>query len=681
VANSLALSRDSVRKLGGGSGEADLEKLMSTATQDQLERAAAALAEDPAIAERIARNIAAGAPADPRPQLILASALRRLGRPSEALPILVHLARSFPKAARTRFELGLCLCATGSDKEGDRQLDEAIRLDPNHAESWHAIEQRAFVTGDEARELRAQAALARINAGHPDFGHAAELVVLGRHAEAEPLLQRLCMAQPRHAEGFRLMAACHVARRATHSAETLLRHALAIAPDNRRIRFDLAHALYAARQAGKAMTELQPLLTLDPANFAYRNLQAACVGLLGDDEGAEAIHNELAEAFPANPRIAINHGHAARTAGKRDVAISAYRRATALSPNAGEPWWGLANLKIGVLNDADEAEMRRLLAGRLPDDDRMRLSYALARRLEDGGQAAEAFRLYAEGAALACERFGGQDRDYAGEAQRSNALFTPEFLSAREAWGANSHAPIFVVGLPRSGSTLVEQILASHPQIEGTMELPYIGAIVGRIQLEGGADRIAAATADEVRAWGEEYLALAQVHRRLGRERFIDKMPNNFRHIGLIRMILPNARIVDVRRHPMAACFSAFKQLFSEGQEFSYDLSELGAYYRHYLAIMRHFSATQPGVVHRLIYEDLVEHTEQQVALLLAAIGVPFDPGCLRFFENDRAVRTVSSEQVRQPIYRAGLDHWRMFSPWLGDLKDALGDAIENWRV
>jgi len=212
------------------------------------------------------------------------------------------------------------------------------------------------------------------------------------------------------------------------------------------------------------------------------------------------------------------------------------------------------------------------------------------------------------------------------------------------------------------------------------MELSYIGGIAARIEQDGGMARLASASADELRGWGEEYLARAQIHRRLGRAHFIDKMPNNFRHIGLIRLILPNARIIDVRRNPMASCFSGFKQLFAEGQEFSYDLADLAAYYRHYLAIVRHFHAASPGAVHTLIYEDLVDDTEVQVRRLLDAVGVPFDSATLRFHENDRAVRTVSSEQVRQPIYRSGLDHWRAFEPWLGPLADGLGPDLVNWR-
>lgn len=648
---------------------------------DPFEQAAAALADQPAVAERLARALIARAANDPRPRLILASALRRLNRAAEALPILTDLARAFPQAARTRYELGLSLCAVGRPQEGDRQLDEAARLDPNHAEAWKAIEARAFAAGNAARERRAQAALARITAGDPQLGRAAELVALDRHAEAEPLLRRFCLAQPNHVEGLRLMAACQVAARAFAAAETLLRHALTLTPDSRRLRFDLAHALFAGQQAEPAMAELAPLLEAEPANLAYRNLLAACLGLLGDDRGAEAINAELAAAFPDNPRVAVNHGHAARTAGGRDRAIAAYRRAIALSPQSGEAWWGLANLKVGVLNDADEAQMRRLLDFGLPDEDRMRIEYALARRLEDSGQPEQAFAHYARGAALARVRFAQVARDYPAELDLTQRLFTPAFLAERADWGVADEAPIFVVGLPRSGSTLVEQILASHPAVEGTMELPYMGIIAGEIEAEGTAKVLDAATPEQVRSWGERYLACAQIHRRLGRARFIDKMPNNFRHIGLIRLILPRARIIDVRRHPMAACFSGFKQLFAEGQEFSYDLADLGRYYRHYLATIRHFQAVAPGAVYTQRYEDLVEDTEGQVRALLAALELPFDPACLRFFENDRAVRTVSSEQVRQPIYRSGLDQWRAFEPWLDPLKSALGDAQTGWRV
>ena len=348
---------------------------MPSVVIDTLDQAARSLSENPDQAERIARALVVNSPGDPRPRLILASALRRLGRNGEALTILDDLVRAFPKAARTRYELGLVLTAQGRGPEGERHLAEAVRLDGNHLEAWQALKQVAFSRGDHVQEAVANAAIARIEAGGGELGHAAELVELGRHAQAEPFLRTFCLAQPKHPEALRLLAACHIANRAPDLAETLLRHALSLAPKtSARIRFDLAHALYTARLGEKALEELGPLLDAEPDSVAYRTLQAACLGLLGDDQGAEAIQAELARAWPENARIAVNHGHAARTAGERDVAIAAYRRATALSPEAGEPWWGLANLKIGVLSDSDEARMRELLANRLPDAERMRIA-------------------------------------------------------------------------------------------------------------------------------------------------------------------------------------------------------------------------------------------------------------------------------------------------------------------
>jgi tetratricopeptide (TPR) repeat protein len=653
---------------------------MNTVMTDPLDKAAAALATDPLFAERQARVLCARVPNDPRPRLILASALRRLDRPAEALPILIDLAKAWPRAARTRFELGLCLAAQGRAEEGRGQLDAAVGFDPGLAEAWRAIEAQAFASGDSARERRAQAALARIDHAVPVLGQAAEWIVLGQFERAEPVLQDYCRTHPDDAEGARLLACCYIAARAFDNAETLLRHALALRPDFLLARFDLARALF-LRQAGEAaLAELAPLLADDPANPAYRNLQAACLALLGDDHGAEALQAGLAAQFADNPQIAINHGHALRTAGSRDRAIAAYRHALALRPETGEAWWSLANLKVGLLTADDEATMTALLAGPLADDDRMHLAYALGRRADDAGNADLAFSHYRIGAALARRRQIGPSPDLDAQLAAMQRVFTPEFFANRADWGDPDPAPIFVVGLPRSGSTLVEQILASHANVEGTMELPFIPALAGRVEQAGGLATLTLASRDTLREWGGVYLERTRVHRRMGRARFIDKMPNNFRHIGLIRLILPNAKIIDVRRHPMASCFSCFKQLFAEGQEFSYDLADLAAYYRHYLGVIGHFRDVVPGAVHTLIYEDLVDDTEGQVRRLLDYCGLPFDPATLRFFENDRAVRTVSSEQVRQPIYRSGLDQWRAFESHLAPLAEGLGDALQTWR-
>ena len=263
-------------------------------------------------------------------------------------------------------------------------------------------------------------------------------------------------------------------------------------------------------------------------------------------------------------------------------------------------------------------------------------------------------------------------------------LMDRDFFARHAGGGEPAPDPIFIVGLPRSGSTLVEQILASHSQVEGTMELPDLGRVASELARAHGAgdvlDCLEAITPDELAAAGRDYLARTRVYRKTAQPRFIDKMPNNFLHVGLIALILPGAKIIDARRAPMAACFSAFKQHFAQGQAFSHDLGDLGHYYRDYVVLMRHLDAMLPGRIHRVIYEDMVEETEQQIRSLLDYCGLPFEERCLRFFENDRAVRTVSSEQVRQPIYRGGLAQWKAYEPWLGPLQAALGPALQDWR-
>jgi hypothetical protein len=323
----------------------------------------------------------------------------------------------------------------------------------------------------------------------------------------------------------------------------------------------------------------------------------------------------------------------------------------------------------------------RLATPVLDVEDRLHLRFALGKALEDRGDFAGSFKHYSEGARLRRGELHYDADQTSEETRRSQALFTQDFFALRADGGATSSAPIFIVGLPRSGSTLVEQILSSHSSVEGTMELPDLPRIARTIGRDGDYfDRLAALTPDERTLLGEEFLSAARVHRKLGRPFFIDKMPNNCRHIGLIHLILPRATIIDARRHPMAACFSAFKQHFARGQGFSYDLADLGRYYRDYVTLMDHVDAVLPGRIHRVIYEDIVDGMEAEVRRLLDHCELPFEEACLRFHENVRAVRTASSEQVRRPIYREGLEHWRNYAPWLSPLSVALGPTLETWR-
>jgi hypothetical protein len=367
--------------------------------------------------------------------------------------------------------------------------------------------------------------------------------------------------------------------------------------------------------------------------------------------------------------------------------VDAYRQAVTRQPTMGEAWWSLANLKTVHLGAGDIAVMQRALTGAeaadpRSDEDIFHLHFALGKAFEDAGDHAAAFGHYDRGNRLRRTMIRHDPALFSAEVAATAATFTAAFIAERGRGGCPAPDPIFIVGLPRAGSTLVEQILASHSQVEGTMELPDMMMIASRLQARVDAGEfadfrsmMAALTPGDRQRLGEEYLERTRIHRRTDRPFFIDKMPNNWQHIGLIRLILPNARLIDARRHPMSCCFSGWKQHFARGQTFSYDLGDIGRYYRDYLGLMAAYEAAAPGSVHRVIYEKMVADTEGEVRRLLAFLDLPFEPACLEFWKTDRAVRTASSEQVRRPIFTDGIDQWTHFEPWLGPLATALGSA------
>jgi len=382
----------------------------------------------------------------------------------------------------------------------------------------------------------------------------------------------------------------------------------------------------------------------------------------------------------------LSFGHTLKTAGHTERAIAAYRRALELEPGCGDACWSLANLKTFRFEDAEVEAMRVQLARTdLPVEDRYQFEFALGKALEDRGEYAESFAHYVEGNSQRRRTVSYNADENHERVQRAKSVLTAEFFREREGWGEAATGPIFVLGMPRAGSTLIEQILSSHSQVEGTMELPEMNSLARGLRRmaesprEGYVGVLAEQDPEALLALGRSYLERTRVHRRTDAPFFIDKMPNNYLHIGLIRLALPNARIIDARRHPLACCLSVFKQLFARGQNFSYDLHELGRYYRDYVELMAHYDAVLPGLVHRVHYESMVDDTEGQVRRLLDFCGLPFEEGCLRFYENERAVRTASSEQVRKPIYREGKDHFRHYAQWLAPLEDALGEVLASY--
>jgi len=433
---------------------------------------------------------------------------------------------------------------------------------------------------------------------------------------------------------------------------------------------------------------VEQLLAKEPRNPGYLNLKAAILANLGDSADSIKVYESVLAGHPRQPKIWMSYGHCLKTAGRQEDSIAAYRRAIGMQPTLGEAYWSLANLKTFRFSPADMVAIRDALdRSDLTDEDRLHFEFSLGKALEDEGCYEESFTHYAKGNAVRRRIHPYSADEEARYVNRCRTQHTAEFFKARESAGAQSAAPIFIVGLPRSGSTLLEQILASHPLVEGTMELPDLPQIArelaGREEKDESAApflrAVAALSRAELRDLGERYLATTRIYRKTEAPFFVDKMPNNWLYVGLIQLILPNARIIDARRHPLGCCLSAFKQHFARGQSFSYDLEDLGRYYRGYVELMAHYDTVLPRRIHRVFYESMIEDTETEVRRLLDHCALPFDEQCLRFYENERSVRTASSEQVRRPIFRDGMDHWRHYEPWLGPLKQALGTVLERY--
>ena len=652
-----------------------------------IERAAALLGTQPALAEREISAVLKVLPKDPRALLILASARRRLGDIKGARAIIEPLAKAYPRAARTQYEYGAVLVALGDTRNGVAALRQATGLNRDLTEAWRALGDALFLDGDVANADAAYAELARASVTNPALKPAANAFCAGDLERADALLREHLKQHLGDVDAIRMLA--EVALKATRyeDAELLLERCLELDPRDETAQFNLAETLVRQQKGARAIPLLQSLLSADAPNPAYRNLLAAAYSLIGADDEAIAVYDGLLADFPKQTGIWMNYGHQLRAVGRTADALTAYRRSAALSRTPGDAFWSLANMKLAVFADEDITVMREQAARRdLLDDDRVQIQYALGKALEDRGEYAASFEHYARGAALRRPSRPYSADDISAKLKAAAEAFTTDFFTRRSGYGADTDEPIFVIGLPRSGSTLVEQILASHSQVEGTMELPNIGQT--NRELEKAAEERGEAypaslgrlNAAETRALGQAFIDATRVHRHLDRPRFIDKMPNNFLYLGLICLILPKARIIDARRHPLGSGFSAFKQLFAQGQAFSYDLTDIGRYYRDYVEVMRHFDRVLPGRIHRVIYEDLVEDTEAEVRRLLDYCGLPFEEACLRFYDTNRAVRTVSSEQVRRPIFRDGIDQWRNYEPWLDPLKIALGPALDSWR-
>lgn len=583
--------------------------------------------------------------------------------------------------------LGLAASAQRQFAQAVEILRPLVQAQAGSAAAWLALADAQFGLGDDAAADAAYMQHVRLSVRTAELMQAADALAQGHLPEAETRLRARLQRQPTDVAAQRMLAELAARLGRNDEAIALLEQVLQRAPSFDAARQNLATVLNRGNRHDEALVEIDHLLTRDPSSQNLQNMRAVVLGKLGDFDAAITTYEGVLAKLPQQWQVWLGYGHALKTANRSNDAITAYRRALAINPSFGGAWWSLANLKTMRFDAADIAAMQaQLQRQELDDDARLHIEFALGKAQEDAGANAEAFTHYARGNALRRQQLPYDAELMHARTQRAIATYTRAFFDARAGSGSAARDPIFVVGMPRAGSTLIEQILSSHPQVEGTMELPAIIAITRELRQRDGNpettayhDVLAGLEHSELHALGEDYLRRCQPQRREGKPFFIDKMPNNFAHVGLIHAILPNAKIIDARRHPLACCFSNFKQHFARGQAFSYDLADMGHYYADYVALMAHFDAVLPGRIHRVIYEDMVADTETQVRALLDYCELAFDPRCLRFFENTRAVRTASSEQVRQPIYTDGVAQWKRFEPWLGPLKHALGPVLAHY--
>jgi tetratricopeptide (TPR) repeat protein len=619
---------------------------------------------------------------------VFAVSLRYAGKFEGAHATLSKLQQLRPAYGRAWQEQGHLETALGNTAAAKAAYKRAVACNDSLIASWRALETIAVDEAD--RELFTEAAeqRQRLAALPPELLSVRNMMSEKRLYKAERLCRGFLKENPQNVEGMRLLADLGVKTGVLDDAEFILESALDFEPDNRFARFDYMNVLYRRQKYAESLQQAQLLRDAEPENDQYLAAFANQSVAVGNYDEALDIYDALAERADRNPGLHLVHGHALKTIGRLDEAIESYRRSYEARTDFGDAYWSLANLKTyRFSSDEVKSMIAAEAAAATTIDDRVHLCFALGKHFEDSEDFAASADFYTRGNALRKDELQYTSEAMTARLQMQQKVCDPAFFAARENSGCNAPDPIFIVGLPRAGSTLLEQILASHSLVDGTMELPNIPALANRLDGRRYKDEaprypqvLTNVPAEKLQEFGQAFIDDTRIHRQ-DAPFFIDKMPNNFRNIGLIHLILPNSKIIDARRHPMACCFSGFKQLFASGQEFSYGLAEIGNYYRDYVELMDHWDAVLPGRILRVQYEDVVADLETQVRRILDYCQLPFEEACLNFHRTERSVRTPSSEQVRQPIYKSGLEQWRNFEPYLDPLKEALGPVLDRYPI
>jgi tetratricopeptide (TPR) repeat protein len=619
--------------------------------------------------------------------LYISAVCRRYTRDFDtALQLIEQLKAISPEHGRAHQEEGHTYRDMGRPEDALLAYSRACRFNPALVASWRGQLEILRRKGLDQQAAQVSAQIEALQALPKPLLAVLDLIGQRKLLQAEDICRQFLRKVPQHVEGMRLLADIGIRFGVLDDAEFLLESALKFEPDNTRVRIDYIQALRKRQKFAAALEQARLLLETAPDNLQFKSLYAIESMQTGDYDTALSTFDDILEKLPADPVTLTSRGHAYKTCGNYENAVEAYQAALSSAPYHGEAYYSLANLKVYSFSEAEIDRMHDQEENRnLSHMDRVYLNFALGKAYEDRADYATSFRYYEQGNRLKKIQTTYKAERMSQDLAAQRETCTAELFERRAGSGDQAPDPIFIVGLPRAGSTLLEQILSSHSQVDGTLELPNILSLSQRLRRRARQESapeypgiLRELSDEELQHFGREFMEDTRIHRQSA-PFFIDKMPNNFRHIGLIHLILPNAKIIDARRHPMACCFSGYKQLFAEGQEFTYDLSDAGRYYRDYVELMDHWDAVLPGKVLRVHYEDVVADTAAQVRRILDHCGLPYEDACVNFYETKRSVRTPSSEQVRQPIYTSGLEQWRNFEPWLEPLESALGDVLERY--
>lgn len=635
----------------------------------------------PVEAEALAQRILGDHPNDPNLLLVLGVALMRQGKFEEALKYLSNSVKNAPELAGGHEQYGLALASVGRLDEAEESLQTALKLDPNNKTVHLKLTRLQTMQGNDEESKKTRDRMFELNPHWQQLQEAKKLQVEGKHDEARQTVKQILREDPDDVNALTSMAGICLAQDVFNDAEAFLRKAVELAPDFAVAWSALSVSLKEQGHFEEAVEALEKAMSLEPENAEWYSSLGNLLLAWGKEERALVAFDKALSIRPDSASALLSKGHVLKTMGDLDDAIGAYRASAKVRPDLGEIYWSLANLKTFRF-DPDEVEFMQtqLDSGELTDESELHFCYSLGKYFEDKKHYPEAFEYYTRGGAIKRKNVIFDPVEYVAQADKIIETFTPEFFEERASFGYSDPAPILIVGLPRSGSTLIEQILSSHSQVDGTAELSdlmFLGNKTGQNRFDKlrFPESLVDIDTDSIEDLGKEYIERT-FHHRQGAPYFTDKMPNNFPYIGFLHLILPNAKVIDARRHPLDSCFGTFKQLFAKGQPFSYDLFELGQYYKSYIRLMEHWDQVLPGKVLRVQYEDNVADQEHQARRMIEYCGLKWEDQVLRFYETERAVKTASSEQVRQPIYNKSVNSWKRYETELAELILILEDVL-----